>query len=200
MPAYCVTFCVSVTAENTRLVGGADIEEIRQDALTVYDGINATAQSTVYPDLRFTCSGSISSIWFVASEREGDSNPPVYAEFRLWRGSRIRQNSQISIYNGNVRDRRSPPSSGDGLHVDISGEDVMLYQYVLEDPLHFEEGDVFGINQDQESTLEILSLDGGGVRNYRLVSIRRRLARAYAPDGRFDLEPLVAIEGTSWLI
>jgi hypothetical protein len=46
-----------------------------------------------------------------------------------------------------------------------------------------------------ESTLEILSLDGGGVRNYRLVSIRRRLARAYAPDGRFDLEPLVAIEG-----
>ena len=128
------------------------------------------------------------------------SAEPIYAEYLLWRGGRVVQNAQISVYTGTViRDRRSPPSSGEGLSVETSGEEVSLYQYVLEDPMTFQEGDVFGINQNVESTLEILSLDSGGVRNYRLVSIAGRLlARAYAPDGRFDLEPLVALEGTSW--
>ena len=193
-----------VTAKNGRLtyVGGADVEEIREGALALYEGINASIQSTVYPSLRFTCSGSITSVWFVASEGEADTSEPDYPEFLLWRNNRIIMLGQVSLHRGSLKDRRSPPSNGDGLHTYSSGDDLSLYHYVLDDPMDVE-GDVFGINQNLQSLLEIWSLDGSGVRNYRFVSVVngvRQLGRAYATDGRFDLEPLVALEGEFSLI
>ena len=191
-----------MTAENERLtyVGGADVEEIREDALALYDGINASMQSTVYPSLRFTCSGSITSVWFVASESEAQTSEPDYPEFVLWTNNRIIViGSQVSLHRGSLKDRRSPPSSGAGLHVYSSSDDLSLYQYVLDDPMDFGEGDVFGIIQNSQSLLEIWSLDGGGVRNYIFAPVFRNgvflFRRAYALDGRSDLEPLVAIEG-----
>ena len=194
-----------MTAENERLtyVGGGDVEEIREGALALYDGINANIQSTVYPSLRFTCSGSITSVWFVASEREADIIEQDYPEFLLWRDNNIIivEGSQVSLHRGILKDRRSPPSNGAGLHTYSSGDDVSLYQYVLDDLMDVKEGDVFGINQNPESLLEIWSLDGGGVRNYRVVSVATVLFhRAYATDGGFDLEPLVALEGEFSLI
>ena len=134
-----------MTADNERLtyIGGADVEEIREGALALYDRINASIQSTVYPRLQFTCSGSITSVWFIASEREADTSEPDYPEFLLWRDNNIIivEGSHVSLHRGIPKDRRSPPSNGAGLHTYSSGDDLSLYQYVLDDSMDVKEGE-----------------------------------------------------------
>ena len=151
----------------------------------------------MFPDLRFTCSGDITSIWFIATESNADidENEAVYPEFRVWRSSRIVpvRSTQLTRYLGAVRDSRTPSSSGAGIHVNTTGDDLSLYEYKLEVPMHFEEGDVLGMSQTQFSPLIVRYLDGGGVRTYAFVG--RFQSYIYAPDNGWDLEPLLALEG-----
>ena len=182
---------------------GADIEDIREIGLTLHEGVATSdnTDSTVYPQLHFTCSGSITSFWFIASEREGPTiSEPNYLEFQLWRGNRFdvrfARFIRYHIHNGTVVERISPSSSGAGLHLEVSGEDVSLYQFVLEQPILFEAGDILGIEQTSQSPLQLWSLIDGGVRNYEWTRIRRTFhTRAYRTNFSLDREPLVALEG-----
>ena len=178
---------------------GADIEDIREIGLTLHEGVATSdnTDSTVYPQLHFTCSGSITSIWFIASDREGPAiSEPNYLEFQLWRDNRFVQFIRYHIHSGTVVERISPSSSGAGLHLEVSGEDVSLYQFVLEQPILFEAGDILGIEQTSQSPLQLWSLIDGGVRNYEWMRIRGAfLTRAYRANFSLDREPLVALEG-----
>ena len=178
---------------------GTDIEEIRERALSLYDVIDAsgTPYSVVFPELRFTCSGNITSVWFIASENEdhwtGDVVAP-YPEFQLWQRGRTRRFrvSFISRYRGEIKEFRSPPASG-FVHMNISSSDMALYEYRLEDPMQFEAGDVLGMYQWQLSPLLVRYLNGGGVRNY--VFSNEFGNYVYTPNGNWDLEPLLALNG-----
>ena len=176
-----------------------DVELIRARALTLYN-LTGTGSAAVFPELSFTCSGSITSIWFIASELDNDDSGDsgdggtIYPEFRLWEDGRVKKIQQMRAarYRGNIRDTRSPPSDGSGLHVDISDDDdISLYEYRLENPMHFEAGDVLGLEQYQ-SLLAVQSLSGGGVRNY--VSFNS-FNYIYLPNLGLDTEPLIALEG-----
>ena len=180
---------------------GTDIQDIRENVLALYEGDSEidNSRSTVYPDLQFTCSGNITSIWFIASGRD----PPVvgdadYLEFQLWRNNRLARIQIVSVLiDGDLSERISPPSSGAGLHVNSNYDDLSLYQFVLEEPVQFERGDILGISQTSQSPLELWTLSGGGVRNYRwLLLFQRLFARAYTPNvAGLNREPMVAIEG-----
>lgn len=170
---------------------GTNIDVIRERALWFYDVVQYNTRGVVFPDLRFNCTGSITSVWFIASENESGFSASArvnYPEFRLWTRGNISTGIGLSSYQGAVKYSRSPPLSRMGLHVHVNGSDMALYEYRLEEPMPFETDDVLGIRL-QRSLLQINYLKGGGVRNY----LFRRRIYTYFPGS--DWEPLLALEG-----
>ena len=107
---------------------------MREKALTLYDVADIDSSiplSIVYPELRFKCFGSITSIWFIGTDHvpvETSSNNgsgTVYPEFRVWRGGRTVQvpQTQFNQLRGSVRNIISPSSSA-SLHANISGANM----------------------------------------------------------------------------
>ena len=155
----------------------------------------------MYPELRFACFGSITSIWFIGTDHvpveqtsSNNGSEAVYPEFRVWRGGRTVRvpQTQFNRLRGSVRNTISPSSSA-SLHANISSTNMTLYEYRLEDPMQFKPGDVLGFNQTQHSPLVVRSLSGGGVRNYKFVTEFRRYV--YSPSLGLEREPLLALEG-----
>ena len=83
----------------------------------------------LYPDITFTCNGSITS-WSVLVRREADSD--LYPDLQLWR----EESEGIYTKVGNTT------LSGDSMN-----QDDDIYEYPLDSPLEFQAGDIFGIFQ-----------------------------------------------------
>lgn len=172
-----------------------DINLIREMALTFYD-LADTSNTAVFPGLHFTCSGSITSIWFIASEVEGNNSDeePVYPEFQLREEGSIARISrtQFTQYDGDIRDTRTPSNDEDSLQLISNNGDISLYKYTLENPLEFEVGDILGLAYTHSASIGVRSLIDGGVRNYVLTRFQNYL---YSPGSGWDREPLIALEG-----
>ena len=169
---------------------GTDIDVIRERALWFYDVAQYNTRGVVFPDLRFNCTGSITSVWFIATENESFSASARvnYPEFQLWTKGNISTGRGLSSYHGDIKYSRSPPPSRMGLHMHVNGSGMALYEYRLEEPMPFETDDILGVWL-RRSLLQINYLKGGGVRNY---SFKRHIY-TYFPSS--DWEPLLALEG-----
>ena len=181
------------------IYAGTDIELIQEKALSLYDVVDAshTTNSVVFPELHFKCSGSITSIWFIATENGNSSSDhnDTYPEFQLWQGNTTMR-GPLTRYHGAVKGSRSPVASR--LLVNVSRSDMALYEYRLEDPMHFQSGDVLGVNETEDSSLLVKYLSGGGAMNYLFQNSTANVSTfVHTPNSNLEFEPLLALEGTS---
>ena len=95
----------------------------------------SVSEQGVYPEINFTCNGSILS-WTFGAEWHG--NTPELTELQIWR------------------------SSGDGSYTKVGSTTIMteestteLYQYPLSAPLPFQAGDILGYYQPATSRSQL---------------------------------------------
>ena len=100
--------------------------------------VPADAQ-VIFPEVTFTCSGSIQS-WVFGAQWEG--NTDSYTELQIWR-----------------------PGSEDGVYSKVGSTTIMteenstkLYQYSLSSPLIFQAGDILGLYQPERSRSQLTLL------------------------------------------
>lgn len=91
----------------------------------------------LFPDMNFTCSGSISSLLLGVDIRTVSEDRNQYPEIQIWRnigGSFVRKSGKqkIQLVEG-----------------DFSPDGVLLYN--LTPPLQFQTGDIFGVYQPPQS-------------------------------------------------
>ena len=194
--------CPLSSLHTDTIYAGTDIEIIQEKALSLYDVVyaNRITNSVVFPELHFKCSGSITSVWFIATVNESSSSghEDMYPEFQLWQRNTTMRGSPTH-YHGVVRDSRLPVASR--VHERVSRSDMALYEYRLEDPMHFELGDVLGLHQTQNSSLLVQYLNGGGVRNYIFQNSTANVSTfVYTPNSSPLLEPLLALEGEPCMV
>ena len=175
--------------------GGTGIEEIREGALSLYNATDASIRERViFPDLRFICPGTITTVWFIARSR--DTNTRIeYPEFQLWyRGSITNETLFDTLWNrykGRIKEKRSPAADGSSLSIKVNSSVAILYEYRLEEPMQFEAGDILGMKHPSRSPLLVQYLNGGRVRNFQWF-FQKFL---YGPSVGLDREPLISLGG-----
>ena len=134
--------------------GFIGLNTLRREAVLLYDSIEERdQQQRILPSMNFSCSGNISKWTFVARSQAG-ANRDQYPRFQLWR------------LNGTRRYRRVYESS------DMSSQsDFTVEEYMPDNPVPFEAGDIFGVYQPQQShrRLSVRHVDvpdGYGYTNY----------------------------------
>ena len=93
-------------------------------------------RQVVYPSINFTCRGTIRK-WIVGAEWRGNSD--AYTELQIWRrisGSIYTKVGSTTIMVGTENDSQ-------------------LYEYPLETPLAFQEGDILGYFQPNKDNSEL---------------------------------------------
>ena len=91
-------------------------------------------QQRVFPDIAFTCNGSITK-WIVGAGTGDGSSPP--SELQIWR----RSGSDYTKVGSTQLTAQSPTS------------DPNVYEYIPSPPLGFQEGDILGVYQRDDSSI-----------------------------------------------
>ena len=154
-------------------------EELRQKALEV--NINSVVardrQQRVFPDITFTCNGSITK-WIVGAGTGGGSSPP--SELQIWRRSGL----DYTKVGSTQLTAQSPTS------------DPNVYEYIPPSPLGFQEGDILGVYQRDGSSIVPYYQESTGPENLRqngLVSSAPNSLTAPPLAAEYDY-PLVTVE------
>lgn len=140
--------------------GFLDLYGIRRKAVLLYnDYKQRNNQQKVFPDIKFTCNGTIRKWIFVAREQDG-MNRSRSPQFEIW-----------TTADQHLFERQSVSEAGAATVGRVSGEPggpFFLYEYDLNQPLPFNAGNVLGIYQPRgrESRLLFQYQLGGGPQNY----------------------------------
>ena len=138
-------------------------------------------RQVVYPSISFACNGTIRK-WIIGAEWRGNSE--AYTELQIWR------RTSGSVY-----------TKVGGTTIMVGTEnDSQLYEYPLETPLAFQEGDILGYFQpNNDKSAFDLYLEN----SRRLIAYRNRVNQLEPPTGPFDISdadkddshyPLIAVE------
>ena len=174
---------------------GTDINTIREKVTSLRGLSDARHREwVVFPQLRFNCSGNISTIWFMARENTaiGSSLP----QFQLW--SRTLESVRGNIFLGTERASQSPTNLQDVSRVDARNEH--LYRYTLSNPLKFEEGYVFGMKHEDSPRLIVRYQNSDGVKNYKHIPFTRQFEYSAAFEGKKKRLPLVSVGKNTQII
>ena len=106
-------------------------------------------QQRVFPDITFTCNGSITK-WIVGAGTGGGSSPP--SELQIWR----RSGSDYTKVGSTQLTAQS--SIGDS----------NVYEYIPSPPLEFQEGDILGVYQRDNSSIVPYYQESTGPINLRI--------------------------------
>ena len=124
-------------------------EELRQRTLEV--NINSVVvrdqQQRVFPDITFTCNGSITK-WIVGAGTGGGSSPP--SELQIWR-----RTGQDYTKVGSTQLTAQNPN------------DSNVYEYIPSSLLGFQEGDILGVYQRDGSSIVPYYQESTGPENLR---------------------------------
>ena len=153
-------------------------QELRQKALEV--NINSVVvrdrQQRVFPDITFTCNGSITK-WIVGAGTGGGSSPP--SELQIWR--RI---GQDYTKVGSTQLTAQSPTS-----------DPNVYEYIPPSPLGFQEGDILGVYQRTGSSIVPYYQESTGPINFRQSGLSAAPNSLIAPPLAAEYDyPLVTVE------
>ena len=136
-------------------------------------------QQRLFPDIWFSCNGSITK-WIVGAEVRGGTHQP---ELQIWRRDSVRGNSytkaNFSLLTPNVT---SNPN---------------VHEYYPDTPLEFQEGDILGVYQPEvaDSQLVVYYQDNTGPRNYRQNNIDPPAPLTFTNTGDLQYDyPLVTVE------
>ena len=154
-------------------------EELRQNTLEV--NINGVVvrdqQQRVFPDITFTCNGSITK-WIVGAGTGGGSSPP--SELQIWRRS---GSDYTKVGSTQLTAQNSTNNSN-------------VYEYIPSQPLGFQEGDILGVYQSDDSSIVPYFQENTGPENLRqsnLVNAAPVYLTAPSLEAEFDY-PLVTVE------
>ena len=127
----------------------------------------ADSRQVLIPDINFTCNGTITR-WIIGARWKGQT--PAHAELQIWRKSPTTGNTMSYI-----------KVNGTNLNVGTQNSSE-VYEYVLNSPLSFQEGDILGYFQPIRNRSEInIYLEDSD-----------RLTTYYTSLGVNDLEPPVS--------
>ena len=122
-------------------------------------------RQVVYPSISFACNGTIRK-WIIGARWEGNSD--AYTELQIWR------RSSGSVYT----------KIGNTTIMVGTENDSQLYEYPLETPLAFQEGDILGYFQPDDRSSELdLYLE----KSRRLAEYRNTVNQLEPPTGPFDI-------------
>ena len=134
--------------------GFPTVSELRQ--LTQQVNINAVVsrprQQRLFPGIQFTCSSFVTK-WIVGSLVTNIGNAIQMPELQIWR--KIGSNNYTNV--GSTVLNITTPSS-----------QLNVYEYAVDPPLMFQEGDILGVYQprEEESTLVVYYQENSGPLNY----------------------------------
>ena len=106
-------------------------------------------QQRVFPDISFTCNGSITK-WIVGAGTGGGSSPS--SELQIWRRSGTDSYTKVASTQLTAQ---SPINNSN------------VYEYVPSSPLGFQEGDILGVYQREDSSVVPYHQEFTGPRNLR---------------------------------
>ena len=131
-------------------------------------------QQRLFPDINFTCNGSITK-WIVGAEDEDDKS---LTELQIWRntGGTSYTKAGFSLLPSNT----------------LSGT---VAEYNLSTPLEFQEGDILGVYQPKhdKSALVVYYQERDGPVNYREGNSALSTVTLGRPENQYDY-PLVTVE------
>ena len=147
---------------------------LRQGALNVNinDVKKRERQQRIFPDITFTCKGSITK-WIVGA---GADNGDALPELQIWRSA-----GRTSYTKANF----SLLSFGKPI------ENVV--EYNLTTPLEFQEGDILGVYQPRDSALDVYYQERDGPVNYEEGNSALSTVTLGTPHNQYDY-PLVTVE------
>ena len=136
-------------------------------------------QQCLFPDITFTCNGSITK-WIVGAEANmGDLE--LFPELQIWRNT---GRSDYTIANFSMLSSGTPVSNN-------------IVEYNLSMPLEFQEGDILGVYQPrhQYSALVVYYQERDGPVNFRdkMLDSALTTVNLNSLDNRYDY-PLVTVE------
>ena len=155
-------------------------EALRQKTLEV--NINRVIvrdrQQRVFPDISFTCNGSITK-WIVGAGTGGGSSPS--SELQIWRRSGADSYTKVASTQLMAQ---SPINNSN------------VYEYVLSSPLGFQEGDILGAYQTKNSSVVPYYQESTGPQNLRQSGLANSAANSLtAPPLATEYDyPLVTVE------
>ena len=122
-------------------------QTVRSQALMINNITKRDSTQRIFPDMYFSCTGLITK-WIIGGEPRIPKNPAP--ELQLWRKANGANyiKSGVSLIN-------SLPNSTSNKNV---------YEYILDSPLEFQKGDVFGLYKprEDESVLNIFFQENSG--------------------------------------
>ena len=111
----------------------------------------------IFPEVNFTCSGSIQS-WVFGAQWEG--NTDSYTELQIWRpGSRDGVYSKVGSTTIMTEESPTPLPTP---------RPTLFYQHPLSSPLTFQAGDVLGFYQPEPSRSQLTLIGEGEARGRQL--------------------------------
>ena len=150
---------------------------LRQGALRVNinDAKKRDREQRLFPDITFTCNGSITK-WIVGAKTE---NSDLLPELQIWRnnGGTSYTKANFSLIPSNAT---------------VIGNNVV--EYIPNPPLEFQEGDILGVYQprQQDSALVVYYQERDGPANYEGNSAQSDVTLGN-PINQYDY-PLVTVE------
>ena len=110
--------------------GGLDASTLKQKTVAVnINKVKKKEKQWLFPDINFTCNGSITK-WIVGALDDTGTPQP---ELQIWRHN----SSGVSRYDKVDFTRLTPNETND----------TNVHEYYLETPLEFQEGDILGVYQ-----------------------------------------------------
>ena len=109
-------------------------------------------QQRVFPDIHFTCNGSITK-WIVGAGTGAGTSSSLSSEIQIWR-----RRSGADSYTKVASTQLTTQSS-------INNSNV--YEYVPSPPLGFQEGDILGVYQNENSSVVPYYQESTGPQNLR---------------------------------
>ena len=121
---YCVNSSVNTTL-------------IQQNALLIHESRNRDESQYIYPEMRFTCNGTITK-WIYGGEQQPSKT--MLPELQIWR--------QLGTDNYN--------KTGSSLVTANTSIGTNLYGFIPQTPLKFQEGDIFGVHYPDRSQSQLI--------------------------------------------
>ena len=135
-------------------------------------------QQRVFPNISFTCDGSITK-WIVGGGTGGSSSP--LSEIQIWRRSGVDSYTKVASTQ---------------LTAQSTTSDTNVYAYVPSSPLGFQKGDILGVYQREDSSVVPYYQESTGPQNLRQSGLVNSAATSItAPSLATEYDyPLVTVE------
>ena len=147
---------------------------LKQGAVNVnINDVRRRDQQRLFPNITFTCNGSITK-WIVGAKTDMGG---LFPELQIWRntGGTSHTKANFSLLSSSTLDSNN------------------IVEYNLSTPLEFQAGDILGVYQPRNAALDVYYQERDGPVNYEVGSSTQSTVTLSTPHDQYDY-PLVTVE------